>query len=145
MTSEAKILTGRISIEQLEGSAEFPWFDEGYSQNPLDEIEPTLLDSLKKLASTGNLSVLAFIGTWCPDCHYWVPRLVRLMDEVNLPREAIQMLGLDRSKAFEPDTSNFGVERLPTFIFLYDGREIGRVIEEPRGNSLIQAIASFEP
>ena len=79
-----------------------------------------------------ELSILVVIGTWCPDSRREVPRFMKIVDQTGFPAERMTFVGVDISKLAPVggyDTLN--IERVPTFIFLKNKVEAGRIIETP--------------
>ncbi len=89
-----------------------------------------------------DVDVLVFFGTWCGDSKREVPRFLKVADQAGIGPERITLYGLDRSKK-SPDglSKQHGIERVPTFIFLKKGKEIGRITESP--NQSIEADMLF--
>ena len=79
-----------------------------------------------------GVEVTIFFGAWCGDSKREVPRFLKLADQSGFPKSSIQLYALDRSKKSDDGlTEKFAVERIPTFIFLKEGKEIGRITESP--------------
>jgi thiol-disulfide isomerase/thioredoxin len=79
-----------------------------------------------------GVDVTIFFGGWCGDSKREVPRFLRLADQSGFPKSRIKLYALDRTKKSDDGlTDKFGIERIPTFIFLKDGKEIGRITESP--------------
>ena len=79
--------------------------------------------------------VLVFFGTWCGDSKREVPHFLKIADEAGIDSARIKLYGLDRSKKSQDGVSaGYGIERVPTFIFLRDGKEVGRITEKPQGS-----------
>lgn len=79
-----------------------------------------------------DVKIVLVLGTWCGDSKEWVPRFMKVMDEIDYPMKKLKMISVDRSKkAGKPDISKLGIERVPTFIFFRNKKEIGRIIEVP--------------
>ncbi len=130
-----KVVTGRFPRALLDAPS-FGWFKAGY-----DRAQIPSNDSLKILRSfSDRLEILAFVGTWCGDCIEHLPVLVRIADEAQIPQERLILIGLDRSKslgqALSSSAEQFKIERLPTFVILLDGQEIGRIVETPASGVL---------
>ena len=120
---------GDISIESLKKAPHGDWYAAYY-----DDYNPER-----------NVNVLVYMGTWCSDSQEWVPKFVKLWEANGLPTSNIYLTGLhngDDKYKQSPDRSelNYGIERVPTFIFLRDGVEIGRITESPT-NSLEEDVA----
>jgi len=97
-----------------------------------DTVQPAdeFVQMIKQVKS--NVDVMVFFGTWCSDSKRDVPRFLKLADSAGIGNERITLYGLDRTKR-SPDglTETYGIERVPTIIFLKEGREIGRITENP--------------
>ncbi len=82
-----------------------------------------------------GVSTIVFLGTWCSDSQREVPRFLRAADEAGIPQESIKLYALDRTKKSDDGlTEQYRIERVPTFIFLKHGEEIGRIVETPQVN-----------
>jgi len=94
-------------------------------------IAPEFLELIREVQEGAD--VLVFLGTWCGDSHREVPRFLRIADEAGITRDRIRLYNLDRSKT-SPDglEERWMIERVPTFIVLRQGREVGRIVERPR-------------
>ncbi|HTS00736.1 MAG TPA: thioredoxin family protein, partial [Bacteroidota bacterium] len=89
-------------------------FKAGYdTANIVPEFVP-----LVRTAKEG-VNVIVFFGGWCPDSKREVPRFLRLADEAGIPSTSIRLYALDRTKKSDDGmTAKYGIERVPTFIFL---------------------------
>lgn len=96
-------------------------------------------------ANARGITVLLVIATWCPDSKREVPRFFAIMDAAGIAESAITMVGVDRTKKdAEGLTERWGVTRVPTFIFLRSGQEVGRVVERtPQGSTLEAEMAKL--
>ena len=119
-----KVLKGFITKKDLATEA-YPWFAEnakGYTP------EASALASLK--AAKDSIHILTFGGTWCGDTKSLFPKFFALTDAAGFSADRITILGVDRSKKTVHQLAEaFNVTRVPTFIVLKDGKEIGRVVE----------------
>jgi thiol-disulfide isomerase/thioredoxin len=89
------------------------------------------------------VTVLLIMATWCPDSKRELPRFFAIMDGVGMNEAMLTMVGVDRTKK-DPEglTEKWGITRVPTFVFLRDGREVGRVVEKlPAGTTLEGEVA----
>ncbi len=119
------MLVGEINKEEL--FRQRPVFKEGAVRYVPD---PAAVKGLKKIDK--ETEILVFLGTWCPDSISEVPRLLKVYDEVGNPNLTLQLIGVDRAKQDGLGLSRkFNIQRVPTFIFLREGRELGKVIEFP--------------
>ncbi len=105
------------------------WFQDNYTlYNPTEELTHRI-DSL----ASGD-SVCAVFGSWCSDSHMWVPMFLSIMDSTVLAHK-IGFIAVPESPGWrEQLTPGLGIKRVPTFIFYHDGKEIGRIVEEPKGD-----------
>lgn len=107
---------------------EYPLFGENYDTT---HIEPQFVDMIHRLQD--GVEVVVVFGTWCGDSKRNVPRFLKLADLASIPPERIRFYGVDRSKkSSDGVTERYHIERVPTFIFLKNGNEVGRIIESPK-------------
>lgn len=113
-----------------------------------EELDPTAYqpdpDAIAMIKNhSQDLEVLLFLGTWCGDSKREVPHFFQVMDEAGIREEQLTMIALDRSKQDEEGlTDTWQIAYVPTFIFLEDGQEIGRIVERPM-TSLEADLATF--
>jgi hypothetical protein len=103
-------------------------FLHAYPEEPIGE---PFLEMIRQ-ARTG-VHVLVFVGTWCSDSKRDVPRFLRIADGTGMTDVDFELHGVDRTMA-SPDgrEQKYAIERVPTFIFIRGGKEIGRIVETPR-------------
>ena len=102
--------------------------------------------------SLDSVDVEVYLGTWCSDSTRDVPRLNRVLDDAGFSLDRLEMIALsDRPGEFKLSPAGKDRERLlhrtPTIVISRDGREIGRIVQNPV-ESLEEdmlAIASGEP
>lgn len=124
-TGGRKILKGIINRDLLAKDTAFKWYQkqqEGYT--PGTEI----VSGIKSKA--GEVQYLVFGGTWCGDTRFLLPKFFSLLDAAGVTDEHVTLVGVDYSKkAIGNLSETFNIQRVPTFIVLKDGKEIGRVVE----------------
>ncbi|MHB1294632.1 MAG: Fe-S-containing protein [Anaerolineae bacterium] len=124
-TPEPEILTGTITRAQIEALPE-------WQALPEDDYVPDAATIAAISENRGDVQVLLFIGTWCGDSQREVPRFFEIMDQTGWPEDAVQIVGLDRTKTdAEGLTAEWEIEYVPTFVLLWNGTEIGRIVERP--------------
>jgi thiol-disulfide isomerase/thioredoxin len=129
-------LLGHVTREQVRNYA--PWqslFAQFYS--PDTGAIATIRTNAK------DVTVLLIMATWCPDSKRELPRFFAIMDGVGMDGAKLTMVGVDRTKK-DPEglTEKWGITRVPTFVFLRNGQEVGRVVEKtPVGATLEGEIA----
>ena len=120
-------LIGEISEAELQTTDYEHWYSfykEDYSVN--QDIVQTFADDIK------DFELKVFIGTWCTDSHAQGPAFFKIMEEADYPTENIQMFSLDQDKVgLNGVEKKYNVLYVPTFIFIKDGKEVGRIVESP--------------
>ena len=120
-----KSLVGIISREALTSDTSFHWY-----ANSLKGYKPNAdaVAGLKKNAD--SIQVLIFMGTWCEDSHYIIPKFDALTDSAGFSKERITLIGTNRNKKTLSHLAEaLGITNVPTIIVLKKGKEIGRVVE----------------
>ncbi len=120
-----KSLKGIISREVLVSDTSFKWFaanQKGYTPNA------TAIEALK--ANKDSVELLVFMGTWCEDSHFIIPRFYSLIDAAGFPNDRVTLVGTDRNKKTLGHLCEaLNVTNVPTIIVMKKGKEKGRVIE----------------
>lgn len=79
-----------------------------------------------------DCKIIIVLGTWCSDSQQQVPRFYKLLDELQYATQFVTNICVDKNKeAGDLSLDNLNIERVPTFIFYKDDKEIGRIIETP--------------
>jgi hypothetical protein len=109
-------------------------------ENNYDHYIPdlSLLGVLKEKIGD-NLKVDVYLGLWCSDSRNNVPVFMKLIDVLNLDNVKVNYYTVERkaSQDIKYYVKDLKVERVPTFIFYRDGKEIGRIVENPH-NSILE-------
>lgn len=120
-----KTLKGLISREILQADTSFHWYADNlkfYTPNAL------ALTNLKKQADSVELVI--FMGTWCEDSQFIIPKLFSLVNAAGFSEQKITMFGVDRKKTtFAHLSEALNVTLVPSIIVFKHGKEIGRVVE----------------
>lgn len=121
-----KLLYGKMEPAQL--FFDFPLWKPGFEQYKADSaLVKQLSDVLPK-----DLEVLVFLGTWCGDSRREVPRFLRLAREAGIQEKQLRLYGVDVVKKMEGTLiDDYQIKRVPTFVFLLKGKEVGRITEYP--------------
>ncbi len=92
------------------------------------------LEAVRRLQNVNEeVWVEIFLGTWCPDCRQHVSAYLKLMDMVGNPLLRTTFTGIPRQRELrEKYIAGKDIERVPTFIVHFRGREIGRIVETPK-------------
>jgi len=109
-------------------TAPYAAFRNGYDAYAVD----TNLASLIRRVNDG-VETIIFFGAWCSDSKREVPCFLKIADNAGMSGERVRLYALDRSKkSGDGLTERYRIERVPTFIFLRKGEEIGRIVEAPK-------------
>ncbi len=121
------ILNGIITKEGLQKMPYKVWFNTNYKTYLVDT---ETLKNIKK-RSLKDLKIIAFMGTWCHDSNREIPRLMRVCEELGI-YDQLELYGVDvNKKSLLEKEKDWDVRKTPTIIFLKDGEEIARILEEP--------------
>jgi len=125
---EAGELIGIANKENFYQTPFSDWFIPNYDNYTFDE---KIIEKLE--TALNDVTIKAFMGTWCEDSQDQTPVFYKILDEAEFNFIHLEMVTVDRNKA-TPDNlqEGFDIERVPTFIFYKNGKEIGRFVEYPR-------------
>ncbi|MCK8522158.1 thioredoxin family protein [Aquimarina sp. D1M17] len=141
--SNPDILVGKHQRKDLEQAPFGSWFNTNYEEytadaSTVEKIAPKLQD----------ISIKAFMGTWCSDSKRETPNFYKILDQAKFDYNNFELITVSRSKETpEGFEKGLNIIRVPTFIFYKEGKEIGRYVEFAQ-ESLekdILAIVSGEP
>ena len=91
--------------------------------DPSDLLNPELFRGVE---------IYMLFGTWCHDSKREVPRLLSLLNKLDVPENQINLIGLNFKKNDSQDRGKkFQIKKTPTFVFLRNQKEIGRIVEMP--------------
>lgn len=120
-----KMLYGVINRGLIANDTAFGWFNENMKYGQPDAAAVNTFKQKKD-----KFSLLVFGGTWCEDTQNLLPKFYQLIDASGFPENKINLLAVDRQKQ---TVNNFHfiykITKVPTFIVLKKGLEIGRVTE----------------
>lgn len=118
-----KIYKGQLKKSDL---TRFAWYAE--SQKIYPHPAALALENLTKFKD--SVSLVVFLGTWCEDSHFVVPKLLKLQEESGFPEDSVSLYGVDRTKKSTGTlTHDYAIVNVPTIIVMKKGREVGRVVE----------------
>lgn len=133
-----KILYGKINTKAFDKKG-FGWYKKGYTNYKVNKQVLDKLDSTK----LAQIKVEIVLGTWCPDSRRELPHFFKIADYMGIPKEHITMTAVNRKfKAPDFKKGKNGITRVPTFIILHKGKEIGRIVESPE-NTLEQDLKTI--
>jgi thiol-disulfide isomerase/thioredoxin len=86
------------------------------------------IDGLQK--NKDSIQLLVFMGTWCDDSHYIIPKFYALVDAAGFPEYHITLIGVDRKKTTLSHLAEaLDIKNVPTIMVMKNGKEMGRVVE----------------
>ncbi len=106
------------------------------------EPEADIVEALKPKLGPG-MKIDVYLGLWCKDSQKNVPVLIKILDRAG---SAVPVRYFDLPRKKDKNARYFiedlKVDRVPTFIFYRDGKEIGRIVENPK-MGMIEDIAEI--
>ena len=122
------MLVGEFDKADLEQEAFASWFNSGYSSyTPSEAAMKTIKENIS------DYEIVAFMGTWCPDSRRETPKVFKILDEANYDMSKLTFYGVNRQKTTTDNIEKeYNLNRVPTIIFLKDGKEVNRFVESPR-------------
>jgi thiol-disulfide isomerase/thioredoxin len=93
--------------------------------------KPEALDKLRGLGREVRIKV--YFGSWCSDSMAHVSAFFKILDLVDTPLLQPVYFGIPEAKEKRaPYFQGKDIVKLPTFIIIVDGREVGRIVETPK-------------
>ncbi|MDP1726757.1 MAG: thioredoxin family protein [Bacteroidota bacterium] len=124
------ILKGIVQKEVLMNPKVYPWFAWGINDYKPDTTQIPLLKPFAK-----GLKVLVIAGSWCSDTQRDLPKFYKVAELMGLNTNHISLIMVDRDKKCSNiDIEILQVKNIPAFIFYYEGKEKGRIIENTTVN-----------
>ena len=119
------IFNGPITFADLNKEASFVWLKSGEK-----EYTPQEQATLYLTAYLKNYTMVVFMGTWCDDSHYLIPRLERVLQMIDYPASKLTMYGVTRAKTTKNgEEKKYNITLVPTIILYKNGKEMGRITE----------------
>ncbi len=124
------VYKGIFSWHHMEEEPSFSWMVKG-----MDEYKPdaAVLVQLQPLMQQYKFGI--FLGTWCEDSQNLIPKLYKILQELNINWEEVMLIGMDRAKTTHTPQAQqlvkqYSVSLVPTILLLNaDGTEAGRITE----------------
>lgn len=102
------------------------WTTEYHNYQPDYET----LDSLE--GKLEDITIKIVFRSTCSDSREQLPRLFKILNELNYNVNTITLIGVNREKlGLSNEVDGLDIEFVPTIIFYKDGSEIGRIVETP--------------
>ena len=124
-------LVGHISPEQLTKAPFEEWYQVYYDYH---EPDTTLIKGFQEELKKFHL--LVFMGTWCSDSQREIPAFMKILQQADFPLERLKIVAVhDKGEFYKtsPNGEQWGLQiaKVPTLIFLKDGKEVNRIVESP--------------
>jgi len=125
-TPTAPLLVGPTDAQLLTQEATCTWFNPTYASYQPDAVT---VASLKK-AFPADATFMVFGGMWCSDTQNLLPKFFKTLEAAGIPKKSVTLYMLDEQKN-SPDKleKQYGVNNVPTFIVMQNGKEKGRIVE----------------
>lgn len=135
--SEQRHICGPFDLDDLiKDSIYGEWYMENYQD------EDGLMSSPSWAGQLRDVQVDIYIGTWCGDSKYYLPRFIKVWESLGLSEDQLKFTALyDGIAKYKqgPNGEEKGknIHRVPTFIFSRGGGEIARIVERPTNDLFI--------
>lgn len=121
-----KIVSGRMSLDELNQEKDFPWYFNGVRAYSPDVL---VVSNLKQHAT--GLGVIIFAGSWCSDTHVNMPKMIKVLQEMGVGSNQIEVIMLDfKKQSLWFNAGVFNITNVPTFIFFKNGKMVGKIVEQ---------------
>lgn len=126
-SSQQTINVGLVDTNGMEILYNLKWFSNKYV-----DFTPTYKLTDKIVKDLEHSHFFVFMGTWCHDTKMFLPKFFKLLDSLNISKDQITLFNVDEKKRHpKAPIKKFGIQYLPTVVFIKDDIEIGRIVEFP--------------
>jgi len=124
-------LLGKTSRDRLEQPPYGEWFMKSYDAYHIDSTT-----AAKLRTGLAGKRMIVFLGTWCGDSRREVPRFFKVLDCCGIDSSAVEIVTVSNADSLYKQSPNHeekgrNIFRVPDFIVLDKGREMGRIVESP--------------
>lgn len=129
-----EIPIGKGDYEQLKDGDFYSEMEEHYLTYAVDSETVSRIDRLgESHFADKKLEITIVFGAWCGDSREHLPHFYKIIEESHfLSHTHIDLIGCDRDKmAGDLNIQLLEISFVPTFVFIVDGVEIGRIVEAP--------------
>ncbi|MFC1733213.1 thioredoxin family protein [candidate division KSB1 bacterium] len=126
--TQKEILIGYCTKEGLLESEFNKHFDANYEKY---QFVPETIEALNIVLE--GVKIIVVMGVWCKDSQREIPRFIKIIDHLIYPQEEINWICVDsKMNAEDVPIEEYKIEKVPTFIFMKDDIELGRIVEKPK-------------
>ena len=120
-------LWGKIAVQDLKEEPYIAWYEKS-----ANTYEARLQDKDKELFKDINVKI--FLGTWCGDTKYLLPRFIKSWESMGLDLEKVEFIAVHNAEENykqgpSGETVGKNIHKVPTIIFEKGATEIGRIVE----------------
>jgi len=142
-TNLIEIIRKTVPVTHYINSIEEPFHEKFVARKQAYQLNPEAINELKRFAN--KYVIVAFSAEWCKDCATNIPVLALISEATGLEVRIFGGLKKDplsqtrkwRIPPSPPEVETFNVDKIPLIIlFDKEGREIGKIIENPREPTL---------
>ncbi|MDQ7917492.1 thioredoxin family protein [Mesonia sp. MT50] len=121
--------TGILNEEDLKSGILKEWFMPGYEAYDPDQA---IVDKINK--NIDDYSIKVFMGTWCSDSRREIPKLYKLLDQIDYNQNQLEVITTDEDKNTKQGyEKKYNIEYVPTILFIdKNGKEVNRFVEFPQ-------------
>ena len=120
-----EILIDTLTWKCFENAEFADWFSANYDTYSVES------DNLAVFQNDTTITMLIYLATWCPDTRRELPRMKKVLDNLNLNWEIV-LIGLNRKKQLSNgNLPNHNITHVPSFVIFRNEIEIGRIVERP--------------
>lgn len=136
------LILGYCPVSEMNDSVFSNSWSAEYNNYQLD------FDTIDKLEGKLDQIIITIVfRSTCSDSREQLPRLFKILNELNYDLNSITLIGVDREKkGLSNEAEGLEIEFVPTIIFYKDGSEIGRIVETPAESlekDLLKIVQSF--
>jgi hypothetical protein len=125
--AEQEILIGYCTRDGLMSSAFATYLTDEH-----DKYKPDMKIVQEILPKIEDITITVIMGTWCDDSRQQVPRFFKILDALEVTGPPVTIICVDKDKKGGPvSLDGMNLDKVPTFIFYRDKKELGRIIETP--------------
>jgi len=121
------ILLGHVDESELKNNPVFNKTEDYYNSYNVDEKLARIIQE-----KSDDINIIAVFGSWCGDSKVNIPVFRKIIDKSNFNKSKVKYIAVDRrKKGGNVNVSALNIEYVPTFIFIRNNKEIGRIVENP--------------
>lgn len=131
--NDGQMLLGTQTRDQFLKEPFSEWYIKEHDEYAMDT---EAVAQLKKEKLNAH-QIVVFLGTWCEDSHREFPRLMKILESTNYPMEKLSIIAVNRKmEAPSGEEGLYNIRKVPTIIVKKYGRELGRIVENPKSGYL---------